>query len=145
MIGGEMQFSQLHVRYWRTQGMPVAVKCPECGESGEVPRSKVGREMRCNTCGHEFEVLAPPTGSQRYRYKMIPLEPIVAVRDSDPAEEAAAHLSELVEKYAQQGWEFHRVDAIGCVRSSGFFGALLGIPNQQFNYYIVTFRRGVAE
>jgi len=125
--------------------MPVPVVCPKCKGAGDVPRSKIGCHIQCFGCGHEFEVMAPPAAGQRHRYKMVPLEPVVEVGHGPAGDQAAAHLQEVVAEYASQGWEFHRVDAIGCLTSPGCLGALMGLSAQQVNYYVVTFRRGATE
>jgi len=44
--------------------------------------------------------------------------------------------------YSKQGWEFYRVDTIGMIEKPGCLAALFGARAGNFDYYVVTFRRG---
>jgi hypothetical protein len=55
--------------------------------------------------------------------------------------EAAAYLESVVNKYANEGWEFQRVDSIGVQVQPGCFDALRGKKAVDSSYYVITFRK----
>ena len=75
-----------------------------------------------------------------YEYKMVQVPPSIKV-SSSRGTEAADYLQEVVNKTAQQGWEFYRVDSIGVVSEPGCLMSLLGQKTTIVEYYVVTFRK----
>lgn len=77
-----------------------------------------------------------------YTYKMVQVPPNIEVSQKNNHSGVAAHyLQSVVNEYAQQGWEFYRVDAIGVSVKPGCLAALFGQKNELNNYYVITFRR----
>jgi hypothetical protein len=77
-----------------------------------------------------------------YEYKMVQIPPNIAVdMKKHKGNEAAAYLESVVNKYAQQGWEFYRVDSIGVALQAGCFGSLRGQKEDNNQYYVITFRK----
>ncbi len=78
-----------------------------------------------------------------YQYKMIQIPPTITVSTKEGREQgvAANYLESVVSKYAVQGWEFYRVDAIGVIEQPGCLAGLLGSKATNLNYYVVTFRK----
>ena len=76
-----------------------------------------------------------------YTYKMVQVPPSISVRSKDfRGGEAAAYLESVVNQYAAQGWEFHRVDSIGVHVATGCLASLFGAGSRQYTYYVITFR-----
>lgn len=73
-----------------------------------------------------------------YEYKMIQIPPAIKVGTEDKGNEAAAYLSQVVNKSTVEGWEFQRVDSIGVEVTPGCFN---GNKNLHTTYYVITFRR----
>lgn len=77
-----------------------------------------------------------------YQYKMVQIPPGIAVRASEHrGNEAAAYLEEIVNDYAEEGWEFYRIDSMDIQVQPGCLGALFGKKGDQDTYYVITFRR----
>lgn len=77
-----------------------------------------------------------------YEYKMVQIPPNIAVKmKKHKGNEAAEYLENVVNEYASQGWEFHRVDTIGVALQPGCFGALGGKKQQDSQYYVISFRK----
>ena len=77
-----------------------------------------------------------------YEYKMIQIPPNVAVEmKRHKGNEAAAYMEQVVNEYAQQGWEFYRVDPVGVSLSPGCLASLFGQKEQQVQYHVITFRK----
>jgi len=81
-------------------------------------------------------------------YKMVQIPPNIAVQAKglfgkapDPTKLAAQYLELTVNNMAKEGWEFHRVDAIGVKSSPGCLGGLLGHKESVETYYVITFRK----
>ncbi len=73
---------------------------------------------------------------------MVQVPPNVEVQAKQhKGNEAAAYLETVVNKYAKQGWEFYRVDAIGVSVQPGCFDALFGKKAALNSYYVISFRR----
>lgn len=79
-----------------------------------------------------------------YEYMMVQVPPNIVVRGAPKGQEAAYYLQDLVNKEAQNGWEFYRVDTVGVVENPGCLGALLGQKATYTEYYVITFRRPKA-
>lgn len=76
-----------------------------------------------------------------YKYKMVQIPPNIAVKmKGHKGNEAAAYLEEIVNQYAEEGWEFYRVDSIGVELQPGCLAALFGKKAEDSLYYVVTFR-----
>jgi hypothetical protein len=77
-----------------------------------------------------------------YEYKMVQIPPNIAVQMKEHrGNEAAAYLEGVVNKYAEQGWEFQRIDSIGVQVQPGCLDALTGKKEQNNSYYVITFRK----
>jgi hypothetical protein len=81
-------------------------------------------------------------------YKMVQIPPNITVaaksllgKAPDPSQVAAQYLEAIVNKMAADGWEFHRVDAIGVTTSPGCLAGLMGHKGSEATYYVVTFRK----
>jgi hypothetical protein len=76
-----------------------------------------------------------------YQYKMVQIPPNISVKAKDNKNGIAAqYLENVVNEFAQEGWEFQRVDTIGIEEKPGCFGSnKLGVVN----YYVITFRKEV--
>jgi len=87
---------------------------------------------------------AAAVGPRRWRYKMVQIPPNVAIEEGTSTRGVAAgYLELLVEKHAELGWEFYRVETIGIRINPGCLAALLGGQSQMELYYVVTFRVAV--
>lgn len=77
-----------------------------------------------------------------YEYKMVQIPPnIVVEMKKHKGNEAAAYLESVVNKYASEGWEFHRIDSIGVALQPGCFAALSGKKEEHSLYYVISFRK----
>ena len=78
----------------------------------------------------------------RYEYKMIQINPSIEIKVKDfKGDEAAKYLESLINKYAEQEWEFWRIDLMGIITKPGCLGGLFGSKAKITNYYIITFRK----
>ncbi|MCK6263961.1 DUF4177 domain-containing protein [Vibrio sp. ZSDE26] len=77
-----------------------------------------------------------------FEYKMVQTPPNIAVEmKSHRGNEAAAYLERVVNEYADDGWEFQRVDSIGVQVQPGCMDSLFGKKVQNNSYYVITFRK----
>lgn len=77
-----------------------------------------------------------------YQYKMVQVPPVIRVKYKEQqGGEAAAYMEEIVNRQAQEGWEFYRVDSIGIRTEPGCLGSLFGQTAQTLEYYVITFRK----
>ncbi len=73
---------------------------------------------------------------------MLQIPPNIAVKMSKhKGNEAAAYLEAEVNNYANEGWEFQRVDSIGVELNPGYLSSLFGRKKENIEYYVITFRR----
>ncbi|AXW87884.1 hypothetical protein AU509_12470 [Lonsdalea britannica] len=74
-----------------------------------------------------------------FQYKMVQIPPNISVKAKDNKQGIAAqYLEDVVNDYAQDGWEFQRVDTIGIEERPGCFGpSKIGVVN----HYVITFRK----
>lgn len=73
---------------------------------------------------------------------MVQIPPNIAVEmKKHKGNEAAAYLESVVNKYASEGWEFHRIDSIGVALQPGCFAALSGKKEEHSLYYVISFRK----
>lgn len=80
----------------------------------------------------------------KYVYKMVQIPPAISVEaKKHRGNEAAIHLQNIVNTYADEGWEFHRTDSFGVEQKPGCLAGLLGAKVDVLRYYVVTFRREV--
>jgi len=78
----------------------------------------------------------------KYEYKMVQIPPTIEIKAKEQkGNEAAFYLESLANQYAENGWEFWRVDSIGVVTAPGCLGGLFGGKAEATAYYVVTFRR----
>jgi hypothetical protein len=79
-----------------------------------------------------------------YKYKMVQIPPNIAVQmKAHKGNEAAAYLEKIVNAYAEDGWEFHRIDSLGVELQPGCFDFLRGKKEVNTIYYVISFRMGV--
>lgn len=77
-----------------------------------------------------------------YVYKMVQVPPNIEVRaSSHKGNEAALYLQTIANEYAEDGWEFYRIDSIGVQVQAGCFEALMGKKASNASYYVITFRK----
>lgn len=73
---------------------------------------------------------------------MVQIPPNIAVQmKAHKGNEAAAYLETVVNKYANAGGDFQRVDSIGVQVQPGCFDALRGKKAVDSSYYVITFRK----
>jgi hypothetical protein len=81
-----------------------------------------------------------------YVYKMHQMPPSLSIAEGTAiTNQAALHLETIVNKYAEAGWEFYRVDQVGYRIEPGCLMAFLGVKTRYVTYYVVTFRMPVEE
>lgn len=76
-----------------------------------------------------------------YKYKMVQVPPTITVNTKDNRSGIAAeYLENVVNEWASQGWDFHRVDVIGIDEKSGIFGR-----KTDYSYcYVISFRKELS-
>lgn len=76
-----------------------------------------------------------------YKYKMVQIPPNISIEmKTEKGNEAAKYLENIVNKYAEEGWEFYRIDSVGVELQPGCLGALSGKKVQSSLYYVISFR-----
>ena len=84
-------------------------------------------------------------GPRQWRYRMVQIPTHIGVnKHTSTRGSAAGYLEEVVEQYAEQGWEFYRSDEIGVRINPGWLAALFGGQPSYQRYYVLTFRVSVA-
>jgi hypothetical protein len=121
--------------------------CPVCQSEN------LDRDVRCRECTSPLPViprapsmvLSVPEPRKEwlgpYVYRMLQVsEHIAATQEEPKGDEAARHMEEIVNKEAEDGWEFYRVDEmIFRVSTPAPFGARkYGDPTRM---YVITFRK----
>jgi hypothetical protein len=76
-----------------------------------------------------------------YQYKMVQVPPNIEVKVKNTGTEAAAYLESIANQYAEQGWEFYRVDSVGVQIKPGCVESLFGKKADFSTYYVITFRK----
>lgn len=77
-----------------------------------------------------------------YTYKMVQIPPNISVdMKTHKGNEAAAYIQNIVNSYAEDGWEFYRIDSVGVDLQPGCFGGLSGQKAQSNVYYVISFRK----
>ncbi|WKN21482.1 hypothetical protein [Azotobacter vinelandii] len=77
-----------------------------------------------------------------YQYKMVQVPPNIEVKaNKHQGNEAALYLESIANRYAEEGWEFYRVDSVGVQVQVGCFDALMGKRASVNTYYVITFRK----
>lgn len=77
-----------------------------------------------------------------YTYKMVQIPPNIEVQaKKHRGSEAAHYLESVVNKHAEDGWEFQRIDSIGVKTTAGCLASLFGHKETFSNYHVITFRR----
>jgi len=78
----------------------------------------------------------------KYEYKMVQVPPTIEVKaKEEKGNEAAVYLESLANKFAEERWEFWRVDTVGISTKPGCLGASFGAKGQTLQYFVVTFKR----
>ncbi len=79
-----------------------------------------------------------------YQYKMVQVPPNIAVdMKNSSGHDAADYLEGVVNTFAQEGWEFHRIDTIGVQVRPGCMASLFGQKAETNSYYVISFRKEV--
>lgn len=76
-----------------------------------------------------------------YEYKMVQAAPHIIAQKKNIQTAAADYLQELVNAYAQQGWEFFRIDDFSTEEAQGCFS---GGKTTMKIHKVITFRREVT-
>lgn len=76
-----------------------------------------------------------------YEYKMVQAAPHIIAQKKNIQTAAADYLQELVNEYAQQGWEFFRIDDFSTEEAQGCFS---GGKTTTKIHKVITFRREVV-
>lgn len=80
-----------------------------------------------------------------YTYKMVQIPPNVTVQSKNhKGSEAAHYLQGVVNKHAEDGWEFHRIDQVGVETTAGCLAGLFGQKATFSTYHVISFRKEVA-
>jgi hypothetical protein len=79
----------------------------------------------------------------QYEYHVVPFVGQLkrGVFSQENAQKVSQQLQSLISQYAQQGWEFYRVDKIGIVVKPGCMASLFGATADYINFDQVIFRR----
>jgi hypothetical protein len=81
----------------------------------------------------------------RYEYHMVQIPRAIVVKEKEyQGKEAAYYLQDIANKFAEENWEFWRVDTIGVFIKPGCLAGLFGRAIEEQRYYVVTFRRPKA-
>lgn len=84
-------------------------------------------------------------GPRQWRYRMVQIPTHIGVnKHTSTRGSAAGYMEEVVEQYAEQGWEYYRSDEIGVQSNPGCLAALFGAQPRSTSYYVLTFRVAVA-
>lgn len=79
-----------------------------------------------------------------FKYKMVQVPPNISVEmKNHTGNEAAVYLENVVNEYAEDGWEFYRIDSIGVEVQPGCLASLVGQKAESSTYYVITFRMEV--
>lgn len=130
-------------------------KCPQCKaelvipngpQDGEVYKDRKLEEIRsllvdCASCLENISEVV--TSQPQYEYHVVATEPAINFSGRNKAQAAANYFAEILKQNCQQGWEFFRVDPLSVYEPPGCLGALLGMPETERHYRVVTFRRKV--
>lgn len=137
-----------------------SAKCPGCGASitfesndplaglDEFIELQKMAELRPPTPPPLPPIAAPiqpqsePWSQPRYEYRMEQIPPTIVVQEAK-GREAADYLQRIVNRLANDGWEFFRVDEVGVHVAPGCLGVLMGVRGETQSHYVVTFRRVV--
>jgi hypothetical protein len=81
-----------------------------------------------------------------WEYKVVPLPRDVAVMRKmfaapDPAATAAGYVEQIINQYAQQGWEFVGISEMSVTERPGCLAALFGGKATLTFYNLLTFRK----
>lgn len=75
---------------------------------------------------------------------MVQIPPNISVDMKDhKGSEAAAYIQDIVNRFAEDGWEFYRIDSVGVSLQPGCLGGLSGQKAQNSIYYVISFRKEV--
>ena len=123
-------------------------RCPVCHSEN------LDRDTTCRECTSPLPPVArPPSVAAApaveppkdwlgpYVYKMLQVSEHIAAADAEPkVDEAAKHVQDVVNKEAEDGWEFWRVDEMMfTISTPAPFGARkYGDPTRM---YVITFRK----
>ena len=73
-----------------------------------------------------------------YQYNVVPFIGKITAKES--AQNVAEQLKSLINTWAQQGWEFYRIDSVQIQISPGCLASLLGAKASYMNFDQVIFR-----
>ncbi|HEM6870794.1 TPA: DUF4177 domain-containing protein [Providencia stuartii] len=80
-----------------------------------------------------------------YVYKTAQIPPNIEMNKREAGNEAAIYLQSVLNEKAEDGWEFQSVETIGVAVRPGCFESLRGTKQSFTHYYVIVFRREVAE
>ena len=78
-----------------------------------------------------------------YEYRVVPFIGQIkrGVFSTENARTVSQQLQNMINKGAQQGWEFYRIDKVGIHASAGCLASLLGAKDTFLDFDQVVFRR----
>jgi len=79
----------------------------------------------------------------RYQYHVVPFMGQIKA-GKEGAQNVAQQLQELINHYAEQGWEFHRIDRVQIAVQPGCLASLFGAQTSYIGFDQVIFRQGVS-
>jgi len=67
-----------------------------------------------------------------------------AIKPPSPLSDTySAYIQDIVNRFAEDGWEFYRIDSVGVSLQPGCLGGLSGQKAQNSIYYVISFRKEV--
>ena len=76
-----------------------------------------------------------------YKYKMVQVPQAITVSSPATGDEAANYLQGEVDKMAESGWEFYRIDPISVSVQPGCLQSLMGQKASYTTYHVITFKQ----
>lgn len=78
----------------------------------------------------------------KYQYKMLQIPPNIITTRKNLKTAAADYLEEVVNNYAEQGWEFYRIDSFSTEEAQGCFS---GGKLTMRIHKVITFRKEIKD
>lgn len=76
-----------------------------------------------------------------YEYKMVQFPLVISFKDGQGAGRVDNMLQQLVDKYANDGWEFYRIDKFTLIEETSISQNLMGQHDTIYDVGVVSFRR----
>lgn len=80
---------------------------------------------------------------KKYIYETVQIPPNIQMDRAENGTEAATYLKRVLNRKAEDGWEFQSVEAVGVSVKPGCLESLKGTKQTFTNYYVIVFRREV--